>query len=613
MYVSFFLVHDTILEMITRVRESYKHNAFNFVFAPFIKLIEAFFDLLIPLFMKAVIDLNQYGDVELITNKLTYSLAKFIRLFPMIGANQNLSDALIGGFIILAMGIVGFAITMVAQYLAAKTSVVVGMEVRNSLFEKILHLSKKQKERIGSDRLVTSLNSDTYQVQQGVLIFNRLITRAPFIIIGSLVISFILDWRIGLAFTAIVPMLLAVIFIVLGRAEKNYVGIQRKLDDLSRKSSDTIDGARVIRAFEKQDIENDAFEKESKDYQSKSIHVNKINALINPLTFAITAIVLIVILFILRPSLINGSEVEKTIISSTMIAEMAYLSQIFFTTIQLTGVLLDLTKAGVSRRRIDEILAIKEDIVSGEEALGDSNELVKYEHVYFSYGENVYTLKDIDFSLNKGETLGIIGGTGSGKSTIINLLLRFYDVSKGEILYRNKNIKDLDLQELRSNIALVNQKASLFKGDIRNHFLMAKSDATEEEMISALKKAQAYDFIMEKGGLNASIEERGSNFSGGQRQRLSIARALIQNPELLILDDSTSALDLLTDKRIREEISKLKDTSKVIISQRVATISEADLILVIDHGEIVAKGKHEELLKSSPIYKEIYETQIRKG
>lgn len=606
-------MRDTIHKMITKVRESYKHHIYSFTLAPFIKLIEAFFDLLIPLFMKAVIDLSQYQDVELINNKLTYGLAKFIRLFPTLGTNQNLSDALIGGMIILVMGIVGFALTMLAQYIAAKTSVVVGVEVRNSLFGKILHLSKKQKEKMGSDRLLTSLNSDTYQVQQGVLIFIRLIARAPFIIIGSLVISFILDWRIGLAFTAIVPMLFAVIFIVLGRASKNYVGIQRKLDDISRKSSDTIDGARVIRAFEKQDIENESFEKDSKDYQAKAIHVNKINSLINPLTFAITAIVLIVILFILRPAIIDGTEVEKTIISSTMIAEMAYLSQIFFTTVQLTGVLLDLTKAGVSRRRIDEILAIKEDIVSGEESLGESNELVKYDHVYFSYGENVYSLKDIDFSLNKGETLGIIGGTGSGKSTIINLLLRFYDVSKGEIIYKGKNIKDLDLQELRSNIALVNQKASLFKGDVRNHFLMAKADATEEEMMKALKKAQAYDFIMEKGGLKATIEERGLNFSGGQRQRLSIARALIQNPELLILDDSTSALDLLTDKKIREEIAKLKDTSKIIISQRVATISEADLILVIDHGEIVAKGKHEELLKSSSIYKEIYETQIRKG
>lgn len=601
--------------MIKRVSDSYKNNIIHITLGPLLKLIEAAFDLLIPLFMKAVIDLNQYQDVESISNKLTYSLAKFIRLFPMIGTNQNLSDALIGGLIILVMGVIGFAITMLAQYIAARTSVKVGVEIRNSLFNKIIHLSKKQKDKFGSDRLLTSLGSDSYQVQQGVLIFIRLTARAPFIIIGSLVISFILDWRIGLAFTAIVPMLLAVIFIVLSRASKNYVGIQRKLDDLSRKSSDTIDGARVIRAFEKQDIENEGFEKESKDYQSKAIHVNKINSLINPLTFAVTAIVLIVILFILRPYLINGDDIEKAVISSTMIAEMAYLSQIFFTTVQLTGVLLDITKAGVSRRRIDEILLAKEDIISGEESMGNSDELVRYNHVYFSYGDNdeVYTLKNIDFSINKGETLGIIGGTGSGKSTIINLLLRFYDVTKGEILFKGKNIKDLDLTELRSNIALVNQKASLFKGDIKNHFLMAKPDASESEMIDALSRAQAYDFIVEKGGLNASIEERGSNYSGGQRQRLSIARALIQNPELLILDDSTSALDLLTDKKIREEIAKLKDTSKIIISQRVATISDANLILVIEHGEIIAKGTHEELLKSSSVYKEIYETQIRKG
>ena len=603
--------------MIRKVSDSYKNNIFHIIFGPLLKLFEAVFDLLIPLFMKAVIDLNQYGDVERISNKLTYGLAKFIRLFPSLNPDQAISDAFIGGIIILVMGVIGFAITMCAQYIAARTAVKVGTEVRDSLFDKILHLSKRQKSRIGgSAHLLTTLNSDSYAVERGVQIFIRLTARAPFIIIGSLIFSFILDWRIGLAFTAIVPMLLAVIFIVLHKAEKNYVGIQKKLDNISRTSSDTIEGARVIRAFDKQEEENERFLQESGDYQKAAKHVNKINALINPLTFAITAIVLIVIMFILRPSLIGGSEAEKTLIASTMIAEMAYLSQIFFTTVQLTGVLLDITKAGVSRKRIDEVFALEEDIVSGSEEVNDnSKELLRYDHVYFAYDNNkeVYTLKDIDFSVKKGETIGIIGGTGSGKSTIINLLERFYDVSKGAIYFKGQDIRDLDLSSLRNSISLVNQKSSLFKGDIRNHFLMANNTATEEEMIDALKRAEAYDFIMEKGGLNASIEESGSNFSGGQRQRLCIARVLIRQSDLLILDDSTSALDLLTDKKIRQEIAKLKETSKIIISQRIATISDANLILVMDHGEVVAKGTHDELLKSSPIYREIYETQIRKG
>ena len=600
--------------MINRVSESYKHHIVSITLGPLLKLIEAFFDLLIPLFMKAVIDLNQYLTPESIPNQLSRGLAAFIRMFPQIVDPLSLSDALIGGIIIFVMGVLGFIITMLAQYIAAKTSVSVGVEIRNSLFKKVLNLSKKQKDKVGSGKILTAINSDTYQIQQGVLIFVRLIARAPLIIIGSLVISYILDWRIGIAFTGIVPLILLVIFLVLYRSEKSYVTIQGKLDNISTKNTDTVEGARVIRAFKKEDEENSKFKKESTSYQLSAIKVNKINALINPLTFAITAIVLIVILFILSPSLIEGNLDIKTSISSTMIAEMAYLYQIFFTTVQLTGVLLDLIKARVSRKRVDEIFNIKDDIVDGELTNNDDYQtLIKLENVYFSYKDDSdsYALKNISFELNKGETLGIIGGTGSGKTSVINLLERFYDANKGNVFFKEKDIKSYKISSLRKSYGLVNQKSSLFKGTVRSNLLMAKPNANEEEMITALKKAEAYSFVMEKDGLDTLIEENGSNLSGGQKQRLCIARALLQNPEILILDDSTSALDLLTDKHIRTSINEMKEMSKIIISQRVSTVKESDLILVMDKGEIVGKGTHGTLLKDCSIYNEIYETQIR--
>ena len=609
--------YDILTNMIKRVEESYQKNALPLVGGPLIKLVEAVFDLLIPLFMKAVIDLSQYHNPDNITNPFTRGLAYFIRSFPMISDNQNLSDALIGGFIILFMGVVGFFVTMLAQYIAACTAVKVSTEVRNSLFEKILRLSKKEKNELGNDHLLTVLNSDTYQIQQGVLIFIRLIARAPFIILGSLIISFFLDWRIGLAFSFTVPLILLVIFLVLRKASRNYVDIQNKLDDISYKNSDTVEGARVVRAFNNQEKENEAFEKESSNYRKLAIGVNRINALINPLTFAITSIVLIVIILLLQGSLFSTDIEVKTFVSSTLITEMAYLSQIFFTTVQLTGVLLDLTKAKVARGRINKVLLREEELVNGNiKELIDNDELVRFNNVYFSYknDSDTYALKNINFSLNKGETLGIIGGIGSGKSTIINLLMRFFDPSKGEVFYKGNNLKDYDFETFRKDIGLVNQKSSLFTGTIKSNLLMANEKASEEDILEALKASQAYEFVSKyEDYIDHEVKEKGTNFSGGQRQRLCIARSLIRKPDLLILDDATSALDLLTDKKIREYLSKNKKMGKVIVSSRVATIMNANKIIVIDKGEIVGLGKHEELLKNCPIYLDIYNTQIKKG
>ncbi len=604
--------------MVKKVSESYSHHKVAFILGPLLKMVEAFFDLLIPLFMKAIIDLTAYPDPNDIPSAISSALGKFIRLFgTWVPSNQVLSDALVGGTIILVMGIVGFGLTMITQYIAAKTAISVGTEIRDSLFNKILSLSKKEKDQIGNSKLLTVLNSDSYQVQNGVLYFIRLIVRAPFIILGALVFSFILNVKIGFVFLAIVPLILIVVFVIMNKSSKGYVNIQEQLDTLSSRTNDTLEGSKAIRAFNKQSEENQKYEKEVDSYKTKSLKVSKLNSLINPLTFAITGIATIMVVIFGATSIFGNTSSEALTFASTIIAEVSYLSQIFFTTVQLTNVVLILTKAKVSSKRVDSVLEIIPSIQDAENPItkdiSDGEEIIKFNNVYLGYkdGGN-YALQDINFTLHKGETLGIIGGTGSGKSSVISLIERFLDTSKGEVLYKGENIKNYSLDSLRNEIGLSPQKASLLKGTIKSNLLVANPSATEEEINNALTDSMAIDFVNEKeNGLDSPVEEEGHNFSGGQRQRLNIARALLKNPEILILDDSTSALDLLTDKKVRQNIQNhYQNLTKIIVSQRVSTVKDSDLILVFDEGKLIAQGKHNELLKSCSIYKEIYQTQV---
>lgn len=600
-------------------KDSFKKHLFSFIFGPALKLIEAVFDLLIPLFMKAVIDLAKYGDVSLFPNNafISKSLANFIRLFPSFNFdNRIISDAIICFIIILSMGLVGFAITMLTQYIAARTASEVGYDIRKMTFEKIMTFSKKNREQIKQSKLLTILNADTYQVQQGVLIFIRLIVRAPFIILGALIISFLLSVECGFVFLSIIPLVLFIVLFIMKKSSKGYLSIQSKLDDISLKTSDTIEGIKVIKAFNKQEKENNAFIEKSNAYKNKSLKVSKINALINPLTFALVSIATISIVLFGGNSILATASSESVLYATTIITLISYLAQIFFTLVQMSNVVLILTKANVAKSRIDDVLNIVPSTEGNiENVIPEIKEdsLLKFDNVYLRFEEDGNNaLKNISFSLKKGESLGIIGGTGSGKTSLINLIERFFNPSEGEIYFDGKNIKTMDLSYLRSKISLVSQKPMFLKGSVAYNIAL-NNQFDKQKVIDVLEKAQAKEFVDKfDDNIFHIINEGGTNLSGGQRQRINIARGLYKDSELLILDDATSALDLLTDKKVRDNIFSIKDLTKIIVSQRVATVKDCDNIIVLDKGEIINYGNHEQLLKTSPIYKEIYESQIKK-
>lgn len=600
-------------------KDSFKKHLFSFIFGPALKLIEAVFDLLIPLFMKAVIDLAKYGDVSLFPNNafISKSLANFIRLFPSFNFdNRIISDAIICFIIILAMGLVGFAITMITQYIAARTASEVGYDIRKMTFEKIMTFSKKNREQIKTSKLLTILNADTYQVQQGVLIFIRLIVRAPFIILGALIISFLLSVECGFVFLSIIPLVLFIVLFIMKKSSKGYLSIQSKLDDISLKTSDTIEGIKVIKAFNKQEKENNAFIEKSNAYKNKSLKVSKINALINPLTFALVSIATISIVLFGGNSILATASSESVLYATTIITLISYLAQIFFTLVQMSNVVLILTKANVAKSRIDNVLNIVPSTeINIENIIPEIKEdsLLKFDNVYLRFEEEGNNaLKNISFTLKKGESLGIIGGTGSGKTSLINLIERFFNPSEGEIYFDGKNIKTMDLSYLRSKISLVSQKPMFLKGSVAYNIAL-NNQFDKQKVIDVLEKAQAKEFVDKfDDNIFHIINEGGTNLSGGQRQRINIARGLYKDSELLILDDATSALDLLTDKKVRDNIFAIKDLTKIIVSQRVATVKDCDNIIVLDKGEIINYGNHEQLLKTSSIYKEIYESQIKK-
>ena len=558
------------------------------VLAPTFKMLEAIFELLVPLAVTAIID---------------------------EGINKGNSSVVwrACGFMLL-LGVVGLISALCAQFFAARAAVGFATKVRSALFSKIQSFSYSVTDKLGTSTLITRLTSDINSAQTGVNMFLRLFMRSPFIVFGAMICAMLIDFWLGLIFAGVIVILAVIVFGIMLINIKLHKKTQARLDGVVSKVRGNYGGTRVVRAFNKEDEEIEEFDKRIDSLNKLQLFSGKISALMNPLTYAI--INLAVILLIRNGAL----EVEVNgITQGELIALYNYMSQILVELIKLASLIITLNKAAASASRISSILDTPSDIDHeiSKPSL-ETDKAVVFENVSFSYnieGEGEAALKSISFSAKRGDTIGIIGGTGSGKSTLANLIPGFYHATEGNIFINGKNASLLSADELEGSFAIVPQKATLFSGSIRSNLLWGNKNADEDELWNALELACAKDFVEEKaGGLNEEVLQGGKNFSGGQRQRLTIARALVRRPEILILDDSASALDYATESTLRKNIASLDyDPTVFIVSQRASSIMHADLIIVLEDGEAVGMGKHEELLETCEVYREIYDSQFSKG
>lgn len=546
----------------------------------FFKLIEAFFELIVPIVVADIID---YGILH-----------------------QDQPYILQRGLLLLALALLGYACALVCQYFASKTSQGFGTYLRNDMFKAIHAYDYENIDEIGIPSLMTRITNDTNQLQLAVAMTIRLASRSPFLILGSLVMAFRISVPIALIFICAAPILALVIYGVMSKSLPLYLKIQKQLDHVSLICRENLAGIRVIRAFSKQKQEKERFQQATQKQKNMQIQVGKLSALLNPSTSVIVNCAILVILYA------GGLQVNAGYLTQgEVIALINYMNQILLSMFAFANVIVIYNKATACYKRVQEVLAIQPAIQNGK-CLIDNQEgpLVTFDHVSFSY-QGSHALHDLSFSIHQGETIGIIGGTGSGKSTLIHLIPRFYEATQGQIYIKNKPIQDYSLYSLRQMIGLVPQQATLFTGTIKENICLAKEDASDDEVKQALHLAQA-SFVDEwKDGIYSHITQGGHNLSGGQKQRLTIARALVRNPELLILDDSASALDFATDAALRKAIATLPQTT-IIVSQRVSAIMHADKILVLSHGELVGMGKHDELMKTCEIYQQIVTSQMSK-
>lgn len=557
------------------------------IFAPLFKLLEASFELIVPLVMAAIID-----------HGIAVSDRPYI--FKM------------GGVLVL-LALIGLTCSITAQYFAAKAAVGFATKLRHSLFSHIGTLSFSEMDTIGSSTLITRITSDINQVQSGVNMVLRLFLRSPFIVFGAMIMAFTVNVKAALVFVVAIPLLSVVVFSVMLASIPLFKKVQSGLDRVLGHTRENLEGARVIRAFNKEADEAKEFNASNDFLTNIQMVVGRISTLMNPLTYIIINCAILAVIWI------GGKEVFGGIITQgEVVALVNYMSQILVELVKLANLIILINKAIACGNRIEEVLETKSTIENNpnadtKRAVGD--DAVTFSHVSMSYAStSEEALTDIDFTAKRGETIGIIGGTGSGKSSVVNLIPRFYDVSKGSVSIDGKDVRDYDLTELRNKIGVVMQKAVLFQGTIAENLRWGKPDATDEELWKAIEVAQATDVVEGKEGkLDYMIEQGGRNLSGGQKQRLTIARAVVKNPDILILDDSASALDFATDARLRAALRNLKGNKTIfIVSQRTSSIQFADKIIVMDDGQVAGIGTHEQLLENCEIYREIYESQFKK-
>ena len=562
------------------------------IFGPLFKMLEVVFELLMPFLMSYIID-----------DGINFALD-----------TGDFSKIYIPGLIIFGFAVLGLLSTLVCQYFASVASQGYGTKLRNQLFKKITHLSLSDIEIIGKGNLNTIISNDVNRLQVSVAMMIRLVLRAPALIIGSLICAFFIDTKISLIFLVVVISISIILFLIIFNSSKKIIEVQKETDSLVMQANDSLSGMRVVKAFNNEEKEINNFKKKTNQFFIKMKSVNIINALTSPLTSLIINFAIAFVIYFSSSSIIDQTGITKGELSSLI----SYLNQILLALIVVSNLVVIFTRAFASKKRVEEILNIPDFVHDKNEIkkidLEDNQNILDFKNVTFKYEEKDNdVIKNINFEIKKGEKVGIIGGTGSGKTTLIKLIERFFTRTSGVILYKGKDINQYNITNLRNEISLVSQKASLFKGTIRSNLEMGKKDATIEEMEESLKMSCAYEFVKKYDDyLDHKVEEGGKNFSGGQKQRLSIARSLIKDSEILILDDSTSALDYLTEKLLKENINKMEDKTVIIVAQRVSTVKNCDKIIVMYHGSIESIGTHEELLANSKVYKEIYDSQYQK-